>query len=165
MPVSTIQNASLASGVPSAAKLPAGSVLQVVQATRNSALSYTTLYATYTSFVSGSITTTVANSKILVLCNVPVYQIGNGSNWSTSQYYQLLDGGLLAQQYEHAGPLAGTESAFQWQFQHLTASKAVGTYTFSMQGAITGGSGTVTIARNVGGNQSIVSLIMMEIAA
>lgn len=66
MPVSFIQNASLASGVPSAAKLPAGSVLQVVQGTSTSAITTTT----NTTVVSANITPTSASSKILILANV-----------------------------------------------------------------------------------------------
>ena len=70
MPVSTIQNASLASGVPSAAKLPAGSVLQVVQT-----VSFTQQATTSGSYVditnfSVSITPTSATSKILTIVNV-----------------------------------------------------------------------------------------------
>lgn len=163
MPISQIQNASLASGVPGRANLPAGSVIQTVETTRTTPLSYTTNFSTYTSFISGSITTTVANSKVLIMCNVPVYVIGS-STWAMSQYYQLLQGGVLSQQYEHAGAQVGGEFCYQWQFQFLTAPLSVGTYTFSMQGAITGGSATVTIARVVGGNPTKVSLMMMEIA-
>jgi hypothetical protein len=66
MAVSTIQNASLASGVPGYANLPAGSVLQVVNAqtttettTTSTTFSDTTLTAT--------ITPKFATSKILVV--------------------------------------------------------------------------------------------------
>jgi len=143
--------------------MPSGSVIQTVEATRTSPLSYTTKSPTYTSFISGSITTTVANSKVLVMCNVPVYVIGSGT-WAMSQYYQLLQGGVLAQQYEHAGAQVGGEFCYQWQFQFLSSALSVGTYTWSMQGAITDGSATVTIARTVSGNTTKVSLLMMEIA-
>jgi hypothetical protein len=73
MAVSTIQNASLASGVPSSANLPAGSVLQVVSATATDPLAIATgsLY----NFVditglSLSITPKSASSKILLIANV-----------------------------------------------------------------------------------------------
>jgi len=74
MPVSTIQNASLASGVPSAAKLPAGSVLQVVNAS-NTARS-TASAQTWTSAVSASITPTSSTSRILIIGHI---HAGNGS--------------------------------------------------------------------------------------
>ena len=146
------------------AAMPSGGIIQMVEATRTSPLSFTTTYSTYTSFISGSITTTVANSKVLVMCNVPVYVSGNSSTWSIAQYYQMLQGGVIAQQYEHNGPNSGTEQSSTWEFQYLTGAQSVGTYTFSMQGSIVGGAATVTIARNVGGNTTKVSLLMMEIA-
>ena len=69
MPVSTIQNASLASGVPSAAKLPAGSVIQVVQGTTATSVDITT--TSYTDIgLSASITPSSASNKILILVNV-----------------------------------------------------------------------------------------------
>jgi hypothetical protein len=75
MPVSTIQNASLASGVPSAAKLPAGSVLQVVQATTTTQITINT--STYTDTnLTASITPTSATSKVLVLIMQP-YRVYN----------------------------------------------------------------------------------------
>jgi hypothetical protein len=72
MPVSTIQNASLASGVPSAAKLPAGSVLQVVSTTKTTTFSTTSTSFTDVTGLSVSITPTSAASKILVICTMAV---------------------------------------------------------------------------------------------
>lgn len=145
------------------AAMPSGGIIQMVEATRTSVLSFTTTYATYTSFISGSITTTVANSKVLVMCNVPVYVSGNGSTWSIAQYYQMLQNGSAIQQFEHNGPNSGTEQASTWQFQYLSGALSVGTYTYSMQGAIVGGAATVFIARNAGG-QTKVDLLMLEVA-
>jgi hypothetical protein len=70
MPVSTIQNASLASGVPSAAKLPAGSVLQVVQVVAFTQQATTSTTYTDITGMSVSITPTSASSKILAIVNV-----------------------------------------------------------------------------------------------
>ena len=68
MAISTIQNASLASGVPSAAKLPAGSVLQVVSAMQTT--SFSTTSGTFTDIgLSASITPTSATSKIFIISN------------------------------------------------------------------------------------------------
>ncbi len=160
---SSLASANL-TGTVASGRMPAGSVIQVVEATRTTVLSYTTGFPTFTTFVSGSITTTEPNSKIFISCNVPVYHLGNGNNWSISQFYILFEGASVAQAYEHAGVQAGTEAAYQWHFQHLTGSKSIGTYSYSMGGAITGGTGTMYVARNVGGSQTKVSLIMMEIA-
>jgi hypothetical protein len=77
MPVSTIQNASLASGVPSAAKLPAGSVLQVVNYT--SQISASTQSASFvTTGHAVSITPTSSSSKILIITNATGYVNGGG---------------------------------------------------------------------------------------
>ncbi len=93
MPVSTIQNASLASGVPSSTKLPAGTILQVVSGASSaqqgsSATSFTETNTTVT------ITPKSTSSKILILLqanfsaeqntvgNITVYR--NGSNLSGS---------------------------------------------------------------------------------
>jgi hypothetical protein len=80
MPVSTIQNASLASGVPSAsnittgtlpkAQLPAGSVLQVVSTTKTDTFSMTGLTFTSVTGLTASITPTSATSKILVIVSM-----------------------------------------------------------------------------------------------
>jgi hypothetical protein len=91
MPVSTIQNASLASGVPSAAKLPAGSVIQVVQTT------YSTVVTTSgTTFIDTGLTATItptsSSNKILVI----VCQNGlNVSNAGTGIPIKLLRGSTL----------------------------------------------------------------------
>ena len=69
MPVSFIQNASLASGVPSAAKLPAGSVLQVVSTTKTDQFTTTSTSFTDVTGLSVSITPTTSSSKILVIAN------------------------------------------------------------------------------------------------
>jgi hypothetical protein len=68
MPVSTIQNASLASGVPSSAKMPAGTVLQVVQAYKSDTFSTTSPVSSWSDItgLSVSITPISASSKIYV---------------------------------------------------------------------------------------------------
>jgi hypothetical protein len=77
MPVSTIQNASLASGVPSAAKLPAGSILQVVQTVMTAAATYSgSAFNTITALTT-SITPNFTTSKILILPSID-YSVPNG---------------------------------------------------------------------------------------
>jgi sulfate adenylyltransferase subunit 1 (EFTu-like GTPase family) len=69
MAVSTIQNASLASGVPGYANLPTGSVLQVVNSTATSGSASTTSGTFVATGRSLSITPTSASSKIAVCFN------------------------------------------------------------------------------------------------
>lgn len=70
MPISTIPAAGLSSGVPTRAQLPAGCILQVVQAVRTD--TQTTTSTTYidATGLSVTITPTSASSKILVLFDV-----------------------------------------------------------------------------------------------
>jgi hypothetical protein len=80
MAVSFIQNASLASGVPSAsnitsgtlpkAQLPTGSVLQVVSTTKTDTFSTSSTSYTDLTGLSVSITPTSATSKVLVFYTV-----------------------------------------------------------------------------------------------
>jgi hypothetical protein len=95
MPVSTIQNASLASGVPSAAKLPAGSVLQVVQTTKTDTFSTTS--STPSTVMSASITPLSANSKILLLGTV------NFSGQSATPCLYLTRNGTIVIQGDGSG--------------------------------------------------------------
>jgi hypothetical protein len=77
MPVSTIQNASLASGVPSTAKLPAGSVLQVVSTIKTNTFSTSsTSYVDITGF-SVTITPTSSTSKILIMVSATIGPAAN----------------------------------------------------------------------------------------
>ncbi len=85
MPVSTIQNASLASGVPSAAKLPAGTVLQVLSVTDTTHYTFNSgnanQYIYYdVSGLSLNITPTSSSSKILVLAEICASQTSDSYN-------------------------------------------------------------------------------------
>jgi hypothetical protein len=70
MPVSTIQNASLAAGVPSAAKMPAGTVLQVANAIKTDAFTTTGEPFVDVTGLSVSITPTSSTSKFLIFYSV-----------------------------------------------------------------------------------------------
>ena len=87
MPVSQIQNASLASGVPSAAKLPAGSVLQVVSTTKTDTFSTSSTSWTDITGLSVSITPTSSSSKILVM-----YSLMTGETSSQFPLMRLVRG-------------------------------------------------------------------------
>ena len=69
MAISTIQSASLASGVPSWVNLPTGSILQVVSTTANTVASSTSSAFTSTGF-GLTITPKFATSKILIIANL-----------------------------------------------------------------------------------------------
>jgi len=106
MAVSTIQNASLASGVPSTAKMPAGSVLQVVSTTKTDTFTTSSSSFTDVTGLSVSITPTSSSSKILVLCDV-----GASCQNGTGMILKLLRGSTAIYIGDSAGsrPLAYAE--------------------------------------------------------
>jgi hypothetical protein len=150
MPVSTIQNASLASGVPSAANLPAGTVLQVVQSFKSD---YSTIstnidvgYASYPTIFSGSITPLKASSKILIMyfisgsANQNIHMVstikraiaGGATSYpalgnSASGFYQATAGtrGIGANDYNLANQSA----------QYLDSPNTTSAITYSIVGA------------------------------
>jgi hypothetical protein len=144
------------------ANAPSGSVIQVAEATRSTEFSFTTVHPTYTQYVSGAITTTIANSRILICANVPCYHSSAGG-WGSSGYHRMKENGTIISGYEHPGVLNLSEVAEMLHFQYLTSAKSVGTYTYTLEGAITDIGGTMRIARNAG-SQSSVRLLMLEIA-
>lgn len=72
MPISTIPAVGLSSGVPTRAQLPAGSVLQVVQAITSTQVTVSTTTYTDTG-LSATITPTSASSRILVMIRQNAY--------------------------------------------------------------------------------------------
>ena len=150
-------------GVPASA-MPAGSVIQVVESVRTAGLTLTTNYGTFTDYLSGSITTTSANSKIIMLANVPMYQLAPNSAWNLAAYHRLAENGTIIEGYEHPGLRDGTEYVQVTSFNYLSGAKSIGTYTYTLSAAITGGSGAIYFARNVGGYVAKTRMFLMEIA-
>ena len=72
MPISYINNNSLASGVPSTSKLPVGSVLQVVSTTKTDTASGSNLMSSgsWANVLQASITPTSSSSKILIIYSI-----------------------------------------------------------------------------------------------
>jgi len=95
MAISQIANNSLATGVPSAAKLPAGSVLQVVSAVYTSAFSTTSQTPSDTG-LTANITPSSASNKVLILIRHPIYVTGNVlsfSQYRANAMFRLLANG------------------------------------------------------------------------
>ena len=96
MAISKIENNSLASGVPSTAKLPAGTVLQVVNSTLTGQVSFTT--STYADLgLSATITPFASSNKILIIVTMM-------NTWKTAAntYYggQIQRNGTAIQQVQ-----------------------------------------------------------------
>jgi hypothetical protein len=175
MAVSTIQNASLASGVPSAAKLPAGTVLQVVQATTSTPVTITG--TTYTdSGLTASITPTSATSKILVLVSQQAYVYTTESN-AVHAGTQLLRNStvILAPYSDETGPLEqyieviGSSQIYNSTracINLLDSPATTSSVTYKTQGRLrTSGSGRALRYQSNGSPSGTSTIILMEIAA
>jgi hypothetical protein len=147
-------------GISSVQKLPAGSVLQVVQAT------YTTVQSTssnspVTTNFSASITPSSSSNKILIISNLSVGTV-TGSNGVTLQIWR--GGSSIFQQNLNAGYLSiGTsvsENHINNTFTYLDSPATTSSVTYTQYFA-SSNSGTVYFCVN--SNPSTMTL--MEIAA
>lgn len=166
MPISQINNNSLASGVPGYANLPAGSVLQVVQTTTTGSVSTTSQTATATN-VLATITPKFSTSKIFIM----VTGVGTNGSGSGIAYYLYKNGSLLFTPSTDDGSgrkyysYGGTGIYFPMAIQYLdspasTSSQTytvyIGSYTagqtctFPSSGAVTNGTAVVTLMEIAG---------------
>jgi hypothetical protein len=156
MPVSFIQNASLASGVPSAAKLPAGSVIQVVQGILSS--NYSTNSTSFNAIgANATITPTSSSNRILLLASV-------GVGVSASNYVDLTifrDSTNLAGSFGFITTYSSavTLSACQnFNYVDSPATTSAITYSIRMRTQTGVGYGVVN------GSGQLCTIIAMEIA-
>ena len=170
MPVSTIQNASLASGVPSSAKMPAGSVLQVVQGVQSTYQSYassnTDAFVDVSGF-SATITPSSTSSRILVMFSTT---LGN-----ERCYLRLVRGstaiaiGDAAGSGQRATVFNGAQAGISPSYQFVDSPNTTSATTYKLQ--VGGESGkTFYIGAGFGVGSSSYpttpsTIILMEIAA
>lgn len=165
MPVSQIQNASLASGVPSSvarSALPTGSVLQVVNAITTTAVSTTSASLVTTGF-SATITPTSASSKILVLMSSTVdAQSGANVQCAISLYRNAtnLNGGGFTNCFNTAGRVMTPAS-----IKYLDSPATTSATTYTIYFASANAAGTVTFNQGSAIGSEMGTLILMEIAA
>ncbi len=100
MAISQIVTNSIATGAVTDALLPAGSVLQVVQATYNTSTVFNS--TTYTTLISASITPSASTSKVLAMVTA------NGQTYPVANTYEALFFAL----YRDATVVYGSEQAF-----------------------------------------------------
>jgi len=184
MPVSFIQNASLASGVPSAAKLPAGSVIQVVQATKTDAVALTCTSQWVaipgqggSGTFSATITPSSSSSKILVFVDL---HAGASSGQVTRS--QLQRNGTVIYAGDAAGsrplgfgqlyPNSGTVEIGSMSVKFLDSPATTSALTYTVYAGTDNTSGVAYINRCSRDNndtgydtRTASSIILMEIAA
>jgi hypothetical protein len=156
MPVSVIENASLASGVPSSVSrsaLPAGTVLQVIQTVKTDVFSTTSTSLIDVTGVSVSITPRSASNKVLI--NVQIYT-GN-SNTSDSNYFALfrdstqIGGGVASGSRPSMFSSALLSDAASGQFaggQFLDSPATTSAVTYKIQMRVSSGTGRVGATGN-----------------
>jgi hypothetical protein len=168
MPVSTIQNASLASGVPSAAKLPAGSVLQVVQTYKTD--SFSTSSASYTNVtgLSASITPTSATSKILVMVSVFIDGFNNQNFIALTRNGSLVGQSTAGSSFNSLANAWGQNSGSDGETlvaNYLDSPATTSALTYQVQAARAGASNlSINVVVN-GSYGGVSSITLMEIAA
>jgi len=148
------------------ARLPAGSVLQVVTATTSTPVTITSTSMTDLG-LSASITPTSASSKILVLVN---QNLTNYQNTSSSRNFgtQLLRGATIISNklfYSYAG-VAGNgyvELTLDGTYILLDSPATTSSTTYKTQGTVSSSADDTTLVGQAGSRTS--SITLMEIAA
>jgi len=131
---SSVTSAKLASGAPSRAQLPAGTVLQVVNATNG--VTYATSSTSFTSTgITASITPTSATSKIIALFSCAVYNNTNGGAVVIAVYRNAGEVGRC-QSWYGASTVGGATGVIQVFDAPATTSST--TYTVYLKAASTG---------------------------
>jgi len=165
MAISKIQDAGVSL---TSAALPAGSVLQVVPVSIVSTFSMSSGTTTYTHATnhSLSITTSVANSKILLFCNTPAQlasysDIANTCFKSSIDSYSAALGELVHANYSEAND--GWKQISSLQYLHQPNQVAGTTITYRVYARKRSGSGSFFLPDSWGSTFEY-SFVAMEIA-
>tara|TARA_R100001443_G_C3241209_1_gene150816 strand:- start:24 stop:539 length:516 start_codon:yes stop_codon:yes gene_type:complete len=154
-------------GIPSTA-ISAGGVIQTVSSVQSSTITSTS-HTAYTEILSGTITTTVANSKILVSGVIPVY-INNPSStvWTNAIYVELLEGSSRIAIYDHPGVQNGDtpgELSMCIPVQFLTGTKSDATsYTYKFRAKNVGSGDTAYYGRTTDSSSAWTRMLLQEIS-
>jgi hypothetical protein len=141
-------------------QLPAGSVLQVVQTSRNTTISTTSISFVTTGF-SASITPTSSTSRILVLISGVMYTNTTAAEPQIAVYRggTNITSDQLGDVFSSAGQIVGSVSGMYLDSPATTSST---TYTIFYK---QGNGGVPSALAFLGVNQCQTNIILMEIAA
>ena len=157
----TLTNKSIAAtqltGTIAAARLPVGSVVQVVSTEKTDTFSTTSNSYTDVTGLSVSITPTSSSSKILVLTQINGTQPISGSSGTGRGYLKLLRGSTAIDAGAAAGSRTPALGGFSAAHETISSSTVTGIYldspattastTYKIQLAMSAGSGTAYINR------------------
>jgi hypothetical protein len=163
MAISTIQNASLASGVPGYANLPAGSVLQVVQAALSSTITTASTSYVATGLIA-SITPKFSTSKILVTLNGGITTYASGDIMLTRIYRQIASGSYAGIGGVEAMNLIGVGYLYPHSLSWLDSPATTSVVNYQPYFLSNGGT-TVYFNYSSGGFAGQATVTLMEIAA
>jgi hypothetical protein len=148
-----VTSTALASGVPTRAQMPVGSVLQVVSV--NTLLSFSSTSSSYVSIgLTASITPTSATSKILVVTQNPTATESSNMVFTTALYRNSGEVFSFNAQYAASAGYLATTAAFNYLDSPATTSST----TYTIYARVAAGSGTIS-----SGQPAVITL--MEIAA
>ena len=170
MPVSQIQNASLASGVPGKANLPTGSVLQVVQSTTTSSTNTSSTSYVDTA-LTASITPSSSTSKIFVLVQSNIWLFTGANGYNCYGLCNILRGAtqiiqvnsMVDCQNTPNGPTGCAPVVINYLDSPATTSST--TYKVQVRSGSTSYSNQVTFNYNAGFGTPTATITLMEIAA
>jgi hypothetical protein len=167
-PDSSVQNtaftgsaATLTSGTLPAARLPAGSVLQVVQGTLNGQTTYNSPTSFTQTSLTASITPTSASSKILVIMGNVYYNSSSGQNFQATIYRN--NSTNISPNSGNAFPVSfiggATEIKVPFTINYLDSPATTSSTSYTCWVRVTGGN------LSLGDGSGAGTVILMEIAA
>jgi hypothetical protein len=181
MPISYINNNSLASGVPGTSKLPAGSVLQVVSATKTDTFSTGSQSPNWVDITGLSVNITPTNSSNRIF--IQAY-ISIGSSAAQLQYFRIVRNSTAICIGDAAG--SRVQSTFAWYYGNGDTTSHIGAIpitfvdspattsatTYKVQMCTQNSGGTSYVNRNNADSDSVIfgtrtasTITVMEIAA
>ena len=167
MPISQINSNSLASGVPSSANMPAGSVIQVVNGFTSTGVT-TTVNQTYIDTgITATITPKFATSKIMVLVNICGMHRAGGNSWNRIGIKLLRNSTVLgiealAQSWTNTS-LEFRNGGLMYSKLDSPASTSALVYKVQFQGEVLSDNTGVSVQRD--GNSGESQIFLLEIAA
>ena len=164
----TIDPSTGKASFPNGATLPAGSVLQVVQSTTNTATTTTS-----TSFIDTALTATItpssASNKIVILTQGNLYMTNNGYNtYAVLNIVRdttlIMSNGFAVDAGSSIGPVSCNSSVLNWVDTTHGSTSAL-TYKVQVRLGQTTYSASATYNKNIGfGGANYAQMILMEIA-
>jgi hypothetical protein len=173
MPLSQIESASLATGVPARSNLPAGCILQVQQAVKTTGQLISSTTLTDVTGLSVTITPTSATSRFMVWGDIA--SGGSNGNYVIFQLVRNSTNIYLGTEaktyvgtriwYPNSDASADSGSMGTATMMFLDSPATASAITYKIQARVTGGTGAVNRRSSSDDTSVVSSLTVMEVAA